>query len=460
MSERIPRLRLALLGGAAAALVVGTQAAAESPRYVHGTAGSTLGSPDQIARDRVAVRILQSPPVQAATRRLEAFYAKDPTGQYPDATQTLKRAAEATAMGQAAAVVSDDPDRPAAYWAVTAAHAWGAVNVPLSGAMIDNPDNIYRTIPIDGQARYEIRGQVKGQAPAQVTFVLHNMRSGAKKEGQVREHEEELGSIWLDKLPLAADGTFTITIDNTPADGRPNHLQSRPGDRNGYILIRDTLSDWTKQNPLKLEVVRAGGPPVRPPAKEAELAQRAAELTDSTGPYWAAWAKKVMFDRPVNTYTHSLPRVTGWGYIKCGHYRLAQDEALVVRLEQRQAAYLGFQLADVWGQAAPYVWESGSLNQTQARPDPDGAFTYVVSVSDPGVHNWLDPSGLHSGTFCTRWQGLAAGVPLDDAVREIKVVKLKDLKAALPAGTPWTTPAERKAELAARAASYARRLTE
>jgi hypothetical protein len=132
----------------------------------------------------------------------------------------------------------------------------------------------------------------------------------------------------------------------------------------------------------------------------------------------------------------------------------------VVRLEQRQAAYLGFQLADVWGQAAPYVWESGSLTQTQARPDPDGAFTYVVSVPDPGVHNWLDPSGLHSGTFCTRWQGLAAGVPLEDAVREVKVVKLKDLKAALPAGTPWTTPAERKAELAARAASYARRLTE
>jgi hypothetical protein len=45
-------------------------------------------------------------------------------------------------------------------------------------------------------------------------------------------------------------------------------------------------------------------------------------------------------------------------------------------------------------------------------------------------------------------------------VREIKVVKLQDLKAALPSGTPWTTPAERKTELAARAASYTRRLTE
>jgi hypothetical protein len=261
-------------------------------------------------------------------------------------------------------------------------------------------------------------------------------------------------------LPVAPDGTFAITIDNSPTNGRPNHLQSRPQDRDGFIIIRDTLSDWTKQTPLRLSVVRLSGPPIRPPASEAELARRAAQMVDTVGPYWAAWAHKVMFDRPVNTYTQNQPRVGGWGLVKCGHYRLGDDEALVVRLERRQAAYLGFQLADVWGQAAPYVEKSGSLTQSQARPNPDGSYTYVISVADPGVANWLDPSGLHAGTFCTRWQGLTPGVSLDDAVREISVVKLQDWKAAMPAGTALMTPSERRAELKARAASYAQRLTQ
>jgi hypothetical protein len=448
------------IGICTAVLIAGAAAAQVNDPFTPGVPGSGLGPPVQIAKDRLAVRLLASAPVRAAERRLEGYYAKDSTAASPDAVKTLRRAAEATALAQAVTVVNMDPDRPAAYWGVAAAHAWGDLRVPLSGLMIDNPDNIYRTVPIDGQASYEIRGRVTGVAPAQVTFVLHNVRSGASKEQKVLNPEEELGSVTLAQLPVAADGTFTITIDNSPADGRANHLQSRPQDRDGFIIIRDTLSDWTRQNPLRLDVVRLSGPPLRPPASETELASRTAQMVDTVGPYWAAWAHKVMLDKPVNTYTQNQPRVTGWGLVRCGHYRLADDEALVVRLERRQAAYLGFQLADVWGQAAPYVEKSGSLTQTQARPDADGSFTYVISLADPGVANWLDPSGLHSGTFCTRWQGLAPGVPLEDAVRDISAVKLKDWKAAMPAGTALMTPPERRAALEARAASYARRLNQ
>ncbi len=102
--------------------------------------------------------------------------------------------------------------------------------------------------------------------------------------------------------------------------------------------------------------------------------------------------------------------------------------------------------------------QTGSLTNAQARSNADGSYTYAISVSDPGVYNWLDPAGLHAGAFCTRWQGLPTGVTTDDAVRSIAVVKLSDLRCSFPAQTDWVTPAGRATQLKARVDSYTRRL--
>jgi hypothetical protein len=455
-----PRSHAAL--GLGAALLISVHAEAQgAPDYQTGRVGSTLGTSEQVARDRLAAKIYATPAVQAEIEKLEAVYKQDPAAALPDANVTLRRAAEATAMGQAAAVVNQDPDRPAAYWAVTAPHSWGNLSVPLSGAMIDNPDNIYRTIPIDGAAKYEIRGKVISPGPSQETFVLHTERSGASKQQKVRNQEEEAGSVSLDKLPLQPDGSFVITLDASPANGRPNHIQTQPEAHDGYVLIRDTLADWSRNNPARLEVRRLSGPPIHRAKTEARLAQQAAELTSTTGPYWLAWARMVMLSRPVNTFTHQVARATGWGFIKCGHYQLTNEEALVIKLDRRQADYLGFQLSDIWGQgqAPEYIARTGSLNGSQAIPGADGTYTYVISVPDPGVHNWLDPGGLHAGTYCARWQKLPAGVSAADAVLSMQVVKLQDLKSVLPADTKWVTPQDRATQLSARTASFARRLT-
>jgi hypothetical protein len=459
---RRPRLRpLAALGLGAAVLIGACAQAQAAPDYETGRVGSTLGTPEQVARDRLAAKIYATPVVQAEIDKLEAVYRKDPAADLPDARKTLRRAAEATAMGAAAAVVNEDPDRPAVYWSITAPHTWGEVSVPLSGAMIDDPDNIYRTIPIDGAAKYEIRGKVAAPGPSQETFVLHTERSGASKQQKIRNQEAEAGSVSLDKLPVQADGSFVITLDSSPANGRANHIQTQPEAHDGYVLVRDTLADWSRDNPVRLEVRRLSGPPAHPEKTEAQLAAKAAALTSTTGPYWLAWARMVMLSRPVNTFTHQVARATGWGFIKCGHYRLADDEALVVRLDRRRADYLGFQLSDVWGQgqAPEYIARTGSLNGGQAVANADGTYTYVISVADPGVHNWLDPGGLHAGTYCARWQKLPAGVSAADAVLDMQVVKLQDLKRVLPADTRWVTPQDRAAQLAARTASFARRLT-
>lgn len=444
----------------ASALLASTAQAASAPDFVAGRAGSILGTKAQIAADTRAARILESATMQQAVADLEKVYNADPVAQMPDAARTLHRAAEANAMAQVLGVLAQDADRPGVLWGTTAPHAWGNVEVPLSGTMIDNPDNIYRSIPIDGAAKYVVTGHVVYQAPVQETFVLHNEKSGAKKNQKVLSQERENGSVSLDGLPVARDGSFTITLDSLPAGDRPNHIQTDPDVHDAYVLVRDTIPDWSRQVPVQLEVKRVAGPPVRPALTDEQVAQKAAAMTLGVARYFLEWARERFYAGKENTFTHQFDRASGWGAIKCGWYRLEPDEALVVRLDRRDAAYLGFQMADAWGQgqASEYMNRTGSMTADQARANADGTYTYVIAGKDPGVHNWLDTMGLRTGTYCARWQAMPEGVTTKGAVQEMQVVRLADLKSVLPPETVWMSAAQRTAQLDRRRRDYARRL--
>jgi hypothetical protein len=84
--------------------------------------------------------------------------------------------------------------------------------------------------------------------------------------------------------------------------------------------------------------------------------------------------------------------------------------------------------------------------------------TFVLSVKDPGVHNWLDPSDLHDGVLTLRWAEFEGGEPADSLSVTSRLVPLAELEKHLPAGTRFVSPGERKTQLAERAASYAWRL--
>lgn len=435
-------------------------AAAPPPSWQQGRAGGILGTSSQVEVDRKAAEIFASKPVQDAIAELTAVYLADDQAKLPGARGTARRAAEANAMSQSIAAVAKDTGRPSAHWATTSPHSWGDVRVPLSGTMIDNPDNIYRSIPIDGAASYVIKGRIVFPAPAQQTFTLYNQTAGTQKNEKVRSNLAENGSLSLQSLAVERDGSFTITVDASPANGRPNHLQTDPEARNASILVRDTLVDWGRENPVQLSVTRTAGPPIAPVPSHAELTHMAASLTGSTAAYYLSWVKNGTYSGPPNGFTHNFNRVSGWGGIKQGHYRLERGEALIVTVDRRDAAYLGFQLADTWGQgqASEFIARTGSLNASQARANRDGSYTFVIAPDDPGVHNWLDTAGLHAGIYGVRWQQMPLGVNLDDAVRDMRVVKATTLKDVLPPETVWVTPEERKAQLAKRMADYARRL--
>jgi hypothetical protein len=267
-----------------------------------------------------------------------------------------------------------------------------------------------------------------------------------------------LGALTARDLSVASDGSFTITIDHDGANGPGNHIQS--GDNPDEILIvRDTLSDWSKERPNGLAVARADGPPLKPQPTNKVIAEQAIQLMRSMVPFWLKFDNDYIYAHPANVIETPRRRDGGWGFAVMARFDLKPDEALVVTLDPAGARYLGFQIADPWSVAPDYIRHTSSLNNHQAAPSADGSFTYVLCPRDPGYRNWIDSVGMHAGLITLRWQELTdKTVSPDHAIRSVKVVKLSQLKGAMPSEVQLLSAFQRRIQLADRARSYALRL--
>lgn len=414
-----------------------------------------LATDDQLAVEARALRLLASAPMRRQIGELESLYRADPQGATPAGQATIRRAVDSIALAAVYYAIIDGADRPVLPWLCNAPHRWFGLDVPRSGYGIENPDNVYRQTRVDGAARYEIRGRMVHPGPAELHFTVMDAIPGTT--AMAAEGGGIVAGLPSDALQVAADGSFTVTVDSDPAGERPNHI-TIPAEGKYPLLVRDLFTDWTTQRPVGLEIRRIAGPAPGAPPDEAQLAERAAALLAQIGPYWLAYDNRFVYSKQVNTVGTPRHRPAGRGFSTAGHFSLRADEALVVTVDPLGAVSLGFQLTDPWGVAIEYIERTSSLNNAQAQPGSDGTITYVIAASDPGVYNWLDSDGLASGIFAIRWQSLPAGTTPERAVREARVVKLAQMKDALPAGTRFVGPEERRAQRAERAASYARRL--
>jgi hypothetical protein len=111
------------------------------------------------------------------------------------------------------------------------------------------------------------------------------------------------------------------------------------------------------------------------------------------------------------------------------------------------------QIVDMWMVSHDYRRASSSLNHLQAHTDGDGRIRYVISIDDPGVHNWLDGSGAGAGAILLRWQQLPEGAVFGDAV-VTELVKLTELKTRLPLDTQLVGSAERRTQQEVRETGY------
>jgi hypothetical protein len=456
-SPRSPRLRRVVIGLLASLLAMGTGLAVQG-----GEPGRrpTLATPEQLAAERMLLALLADPAVRAAQARLHRELLADPLAQTPEGLATLDHAIMEWTSSLAFQEIGNDPAQPKFLWNVDdTPHTWFGHTIHGAAGAADNPDHIYRAAGLDGDGRYEVTGRLNARRPAQLTFqVVHGgVHSADALKSQSANHSDlgnEISTLNDSEMQIAPDGRFTLTLDQTAANGRPNHMLMAPGPMK--IILRDVLSDWD-QGPTRLEIRRLDKQPSGPVLTLAEVRRRL--LADLPGDvrFWANFKDVWYGGLKPNTFAGPTPRDGGWGYSMGGRYDIAPDEVLVVTTTTGGAAYTGFQTTDLWMIAADRRSHPTSLNTSQVRPNADGSVTYVLSPTDPGVANWIDTAGLHHGYVLLRWASLPKGGAKPE-VRAFKVIKLADLSGPDYARVPRVTPEQRREQLARHAKGYANRL--
>ncbi|MDG2003239.1 MAG: hypothetical protein P8J20_07900 [Novosphingobium sp.] len=343
-----------------------------------------------------------------------------------------------------------DANDPHATRFMAPPHRWFGRDVPGSRWGGDSPDFIYRTIPIAHGGRYEIHGRKTGEEAPTVNYSL-----------MCDSTASPVTQTLLDSLDMQfeSDGSFVITLDDKPADGRPNHMQTQPGA--DFIMVRDAFGDWLNQGPNALEVTRLN--PDADPKSEEEMARHCAKIA-MDGVYYTFYITHSGYGQAPNQLRQPMSAgafggmPTQWG--TKGNVWLEEDEALLVRANDAGAGFRNLVLTDAFHISIEYWKRTSSLNMVQIAADKDGDYTFVISQRDPGIHNWLDTGGLRRMQFGQRWQAFPRGVEHDDPWMEGRLVKFDELERELPDGVIRIDEAGRKAQIAARMAGYARRFEE
>lgn len=406
-----------------------------------------VATASQHEQELAALELIEHPTVKAAYRTVaETWLGR---AKASDAMRERFDGAFAEVMFSAAMWSSNqDKLRPKVSCITRLAHPVNGRRIPGSRWGIDNPDSVYRVIPISGDERYEIHGRVGEHRMTENYFTLWDANMGTVDVLNGRT------------MRVDSDGSFTITVDSEPANGRPNHVRSTPAAHEFYI--RDVLLDWGRDDPNHLEVQRLGAPASTPARTLDEQAEATAAMID----YFANFTGKLshgVYKMPANQFNlawsaDKIGAMRNQVYVM-GRFDLGPDEAFVVDLNDGGAEYFTVPLSNVWGTTLELVDRTGSLNKAQSVPNQDGAYTYVISPVDPGVANWIDSDGLREAILTLRMAEFGENGPREDLGARGRVVKLDRLDAEVP-HLARVSPQQRAAQLAERRKGYLRRLPE
>jgi hypothetical protein len=454
---------------------------------------SPLGTPAQISRERIAMRTAETLPVTLMKFVLRQGFLAAANQQFADVggpdqanLDRLNNAVDEYALASAFSQQILNPMDPAVVTQVAPPHAWYGLSVGGSRLLYDNPDTIYRFIPVNKTSEYVLTGRLYEGIPADTTFSVLEGTSGVTST-----------ILTLDDLDVSPDGSFVITVSGAAArPGQRNHLQLTSSST--LIAARNTLGDWAVEEPMELEVQRVSGPPnslfaqlggfvllgslVNDNPLLASLASLIPPLAIAEAPIVrGTLTALLMVVRGANTEAKYMALATtdpATGELRPpnvmtapasnaeflanqlqsnGYFQLADDEALILTIDPASAGFFTVPVYDDWTITGDYWNEQTSLNNYQSVRNLDGTtYTMVVSPTDPLVRNWVSTGGLNQGIISMRFQNLDPDLPGTPTV-ESRVVKIADLADYLPAGTVLVTPEQRATQLAVRKAGFDKR---
>lgn len=401
----------------------------------------------QHEQELAALELIEHPTVKAAYRTVaETWLGR---AKASDAMRERFDDAFAEVMFSAAVWSSNqDPLRPKVSCITRLAHPVDGRRVPGSRWGVDNPDSVYRVIPISGDERYEIHGRVGEHRMTENYFTLWDANMGTVDVLNGRT------------MQVDSDGSFTIAVDSDPANGRPNHVRSTADAHEFYI--RDVLLDWGRDDPNHVEIQRLGGSPGVP----ARTRDEQAEATAAMMAHFANFTGKLshgVYKMPPNHFNlawsaDKVGAMRNQVYVM-GRFDLAEGEAFVVDVGDGGAEYFTVPLSNIWGTTLELVDSTGSLNKAQSVANDDGSYTYVISPVDPGVANWIDSDRLREGILTLRMAEFGKDGPREDLGARGRVITLDRLDDEVP-HLPRVSAERRATELAERRRAYLRRLPE
>lgn len=406
-----------------------------------------IDTPDQRRIELEALKVYADLRVQATIADRRSYWlekARPSAGQ----RRAFDSYFEEAVFGSLLWTLNTDPERPAVLTISRIPHKLGDVHVPGTRWGIDNPDSVYRTIPISGAERYVIRGRVHYPRLTENYFTLWNANMGT------------VDVLDGKSLVLEKDGSFEIFVDSDGKGNRANHVRSSPEAVEFYI--RDVVTDWANERPSELSIERLGGAPKKPERSFDQKVADAQALIIKNVDNTIRWNRQAL-DKPVNMFDFVIDRDTDGAlrnqvYIM-GHFNLQDDEGLLIDVDLGAAAYFIAPITNLWGTTNDIVHENGSLNLTQMKRDSDGTVRLLVSRKDPGIWNWLDTHDMQDGIMTLRWAEFETGRPNANLKASGKVIKLADVAKEMPESVKVTL-AERKKQLEERARSYLWRIAE
>jgi hypothetical protein len=323
--------------------------------------------------------------------------------------------------------------------------------VPHTGPLFPwgapNHDTIYGFAPLHSAGVYCVSG-IKGTE----TIASLMFRRGGANTGEV--HGATLGEIDVQTLATAEDGRFSLLLSSERPVGYAGDWREIPAGTTG--LLARHVTDSPTQTDGTWSIERRDRAPVKVVRTAEEIDDRLAAMMGFTLKLNELLLRLVKKLRDAGAVNRFLPeRFQGNGGIALQMYfhslfEIEDDEALILESELPSSVlYWSVQLIDAFYGGIDFIFHCAARNHRQSAIDQDGKVRFVISMQDPQVPNWLDPSGWRRGGIVWRWHS-ASSLP-EPSVRR---VKMAELRSNLPPATPKVDSESRKLELRARLQHY------
>ena len=302
----------------------------------------------------------------------------------------------------------------------------------------DNPDAVYVGGPINGTDTYRIHGNLGSAKYFAVTAV---------ETGDTPWGGGVASTLFGQDLEVDEDGNFELICSPNPHPG--NWLKTTPD--TFRVTFRQFFADWETERPMHATIDRISPTGAPKPVMDTERLSKGLDAVSRwvgvSLNYWADMIEKwkeqpnrflsyrQLDDNKIDATPGGEPLIMYW--------QLPADEAIVIRVKPPEAVYWAVEFGNYWWCSMDYRSILSNTNCHYAQLEDNGELVVVVSHTDTGHANWLDPAGFSEGYVTIRWMQ-ADHYPTPIATQ----IKLTELDTMLPQAKKLTQ--EERAEQIAR----------